>query len=305
MTAKEIFASITGPLGKVEEALQDQADRIVEAWRQDSVHGRFVGRTVSHLLHNPGKLLRPALVLLSAGLTEPGSLERLAKILIELATTVELIHSASLVHDDIIDDEKTRRGKASLHTRFGNQTAVLVGDILYTQAFSLLTHLELSRWDQHRELFRLFCDTTRDMCIGEIVEQRTLAQRTQRQKPSTRKHPPPGAQLDVPSYLEILRDKTAVLMSACCHSAAVACGASPDTVLELSSFGMNFGLAFQLLDDHRDRDAPISPKVDILAEADQFLSRACAILEHFPESPYREELHRACNFIASGVRIPG
>ena len=187
----------------------------------------------------------------------------------------------------------TRRGKPSLHSRFGNQTAVLVGDILYSQSFSLLTHLELTRWDQHRELFRLFCDTTRDMCIGEIVEQRVLERRSR------------GPGIDLQGYLEILRDKTAALMSACCRSAAVACGASPDTILELSSFGMNFGLAFQLLDDHRDRDALVSPGVDILAEADGFLSRACEILEHFPASPCREELSGACSFIASGARISG
>ena len=305
MTAKDIFTSITGPLERVERELQAQADRIVETWRADSGHGRYVERTLRHLLHNPGKLLRPALVLLSAGLVDPLSLERSSKILIELATTVELIHSASLVHDDIIDDEKRRRGKAALHSRFGNQTAVLVGDILYAQAFYLLTHLELSRWDQHRELFRLFCDTTRDMCIGEIVEQRVLAQRGREEQSQTRRSGGGTEKLDLPGYLEILRDKTAVLMSACCHSAAVACGASPDTILELSSFGMNFGLAFQLFDDHKDKDALISPGVDILAEGERFLSRACSVLEHFPESPYREELTAACRFIADGVRIPG
>jgi len=305
MTAKDIFASIVEPLEQVEQALKDQAGEIVDTWRQDGVHGAYVGRTVRHLLHNPGKLLRPALVLLSAGLVDPSSLDRLRKILVELATTVELIHSASLVHDDIIDDERERRGGPSLHSRFGNQTAVLVGDILYAQAFSLLTHLELSRWDQHRELFRLFCDTTRDMCIGEIVEQRVLAGLGDGQGKAGRKPEVQQPGLDLPEYLQILRDKTAVLMSSCCHSAAVACGASPDTVLELASFGMNFGLAFQLLDDHKDRDALVSPSVNIVAEAEQFLGRACEILEHFSDSVYRHELAGACSFIASGVRIPG
>jgi geranylgeranyl pyrophosphate synthase len=305
MNAKDIFTSIAEPLDQVEQELQAQADRIADTWRADSGHSRYVVRTLRHLLHNPGKLLRPALVLLSAGLADPASLERSRRILVELATTVELIHSASLIHDDIIDDEKRRRGKAALHARFGNQTAVLVGDILYAQAFYLLTHLELSRWDQHRELFRLFCDTTRDMCIGEIVEQRVLIQRGREEQAKTRKSGSDGEKLNLPEYLEILRDKTAVLMSACCQSAAVACGASPDMILELSSFGMNFGLAFQLFDDHKDKDALISPAVDILAEGEQFLSRACTILEHFPASPYREELTRTCGFIASGVRIPG
>jgi hypothetical protein len=142
------------------------------------------------------------------------------------------------------------------------------------------------------------------MCIGEIVEQRVLTLRSARQQ-SARKTGSPEEQIDLQEYLEILRDKTAVLMSACCHGAAVACGAAPDTILELSSFGMNFGLAFQLFDDHRDKDALISPAVDILAEAERFLARGCGILEHFPDSPYRDELTAACRFIGSGVRIPG
>jgi geranylgeranyl pyrophosphate synthase len=304
MTAKEIFTSIAEPLEQVQQALEDQAREIVDTWRQDGLHRPYVSQTVRHLLHNPGKLLRPALVLLTAGLVEPASLDRLRKILVELATTVELIHSASLIHDDIIDDEKLRRGKPSLHSRFGNHTAVLVGDILYAQAFSLLTHLDLSRWDQHRELFRLFCDTTRDMCIGEIVEQRELAGRNNGDGSGREPGGDPAA-LDLSSYLQILRDKTAVLMSACCHGAAVACGTSPDTVLELASFGMNFGLAFQLLDDHRDSDALVGPSVDILAEAERFLNRACEILGQFPPSVYRDELTAACRFIARGVRIPG
>ena len=75
MTAKDIFASIADPLELVEGELQAQAQRILETWRADSTHGRYVESTLRHLLHNPGKLLRPALVLLSAGLADPGSLE--------------------------------------------------------------------------------------------------------------------------------------------------------------------------------------------------------------------------------------
>ena len=290
MRAGEVFGCVQEPLHQVERQLLAQAEEIVEAWFHDGAYGDYVRQAVGHLLHNPGKLLRPALVLLSAGLVDPRSPRWMSGILVPLATTVELIHTASLVHDDIIDEEAMRRDRPSVPASFGNRAAVLVGDILYTQAFSLLTRLELPRWDQQRELFRLFCDASRAMCLGELVEQRMLGQNSAG-----------PASLDREGYLEVLRNKTAVLMSACCQSAGVACGASADVLAELSSFGMSFGLAFQLFDDLKDEDALAGPQIDIPAEAGRCLARAMGILEGFPDSPYRRELLRACSLIAGAV----
>jgi octaprenyl-diphosphate synthase len=206
--------------------------------------------------------------------------------LIKLAAAVELIHSASLIHDDIIDDEEIRRGRSALHRKHGNQTAVLVGDILYTQSFAFLSSLKMPNWDRHLAIYRLYCDTTRSMCLGEIIEQRTIDQ---------------NITLDFSDYLNVLKNKTAVLMSAACLSGAMLAGADTALSEKLAEFGLAFGLAFQLLDDHKDQDALVSGDVDIVQKALQQLGRARAIVGELQESIYRDELIRACDFVVEAV----
>jgi geranylgeranyl pyrophosphate synthase len=291
MKSKLLFTSISPYLGAVEQQINTEADLIVESWGKNGEQAGHIDRVVHHLLDKPGKMLRPALVLLSAGMVgwDPvGAEEQLNTSLIMLAAAVELIHSASLIHDDIIDGEKVRRGQSALHRKHGNQTAVLVGDILYAQSFSLITSLKLPSWERHLAIYQLYCDTTRNMCLGEIIEQRTLDEKLA---------------LDFPAYLNILKNKTAVLMSACCQSGAVLAGADAAVTRKLADFGMAFGLAFQLLDDHRDHDALISEEVDIVEKALQQMERARGILRRLDGSVYREELIRACDFVVEAVGI--
>ncbi len=246
-------------------------------------------RVIHHVFAAKGKLLRPALVLLSAGLARPhpGSTDdrqggRPAPALVRLATAVELLHSASLVHDDIIDGEPLRRGQATLNRRFGDHTAVLVGDLLYARCFALLNSLELSRWERQREIFALFFRTTQAMCLGEIREQQVLES---------------GGRVDFDEYLSILRNKTAELMSACCRGAAIACDAPAPLVQSLGEFGLTFGLAFQLLDDAADHDALVAEGADLRAEAQTSLSRARGLLAGLAPGPSRLELEAACDLI--------
>jgi octaprenyl-diphosphate synthase len=281
MESREFFRSIAGGLDSVQFELEKQAEVIGKAWSLDGRSSLNVGRALRHLLAKPGKMLRPALVLLSAGLAssqDPGAQPNLVR----LAAAVELIHSASLVHDDIIDGEELRRGQPALHKRYGDHTAVLVGDILYSQAFALLTELKLPRWEQHQEIFRLYCETTSRMCLGEIYEQQIIEERLP---------------LSFPEYQEILVNKTATLMSACCRGAAIASGAEPELTERLAEFGLAFGLAFQLVDDASDEDALVSQEGDLLAMARAHLDRARAILSSLADSPYRRELLAACDFI--------
>jgi geranylgeranyl pyrophosphate synthase len=291
MNSKEIFTSIDTYLEAVEQQINVQADLIVDSWGTNGEQAEHIDRVVHHLLDKPGKMLRPALVLLSAGMVgwDPGGgEEQLNASLIKLATAVELIHSASLIHDDIIDDEKLRRGRSALHRKHGNQTAVLVGDILYAQSFSLITSLKLPNWERHLAIYQLYCDTTRNMCLGEIIEQRTIDEKLS---------------LDFPAYLNILKNKTAVLMSASCHSGAILAGADPLVAEKLAEFGMAFGLAFQLLDDHRDHDALIGKDVDIVEKALQQMEKARDILKRLDGSVYKEELIRACDFVVEVVGV--
>jgi geranylgeranyl pyrophosphate synthase len=291
MNSKEIFTSISSFLEAVKQQIDIQADLIVDSWGTNGEQAEHIDRVVHHLLDKPGKMLRPALVLLSAGMVgwDPGGgEEQLNASLIKLATAVELIHSASLIHDDIIDDEKLRRGRSALHRKHGNQAAVLVGDILYAQSFSLITSLESPNWERHLAIYQLYCDTTRNMCLGEIIEQRTIDEKLS---------------LDFPAYLNILKNKTAVLMSASCHSGAILAGADPVMAVKLAEFGMAFGLAFQLLDDHRDHDALIGKDVDIVEKALQQMGNARDILRSLDGSVYKEELIRACDFIVEAVGV--
>jgi geranylgeranyl pyrophosphate synthase len=291
MNSKDLFTSISAHLAAVRQQINTQADLIVDSWGPNGKQAEHIDRVVHHLLDKPGKMLRPALVLLSAGMVgwDPAAdTEQVSASLIKLAAAVELIHSASLIHDDIIDGEKMRRGQSSLHRRHGNQTAVLVGDILYAQSFSLITSLELPNWERHLAIYQLYCDTTRNMCLGEIIEQRTIDE---------------NLFLDFPDYLNILKNKTAVLMSASCHSGAVLAGADAAVAEKLAEFGMAFGLAFQLLDDHRDHDALIGKDVDILEKALQQMGKARDILERMESSIYREELIRACDFVVEAVGV--
>lgn len=289
MKNQELFTSISAYLRSVEEQINVQADLIVESWGNNQA--RHIDRVVHHLLDKPGKMLRPALVLLSAGMVGwngPVAEEELNGSLIKLAAAVELIHSASLIHDDIIDDEEFRRGQKALHKKYGNQTAVLVGDILYAQSFSLITSLRLPSWDRHLSIYQLYCDTTRSMCLGEIIEQRTIEEQRS---------------LGFSEYLEILKNKTAVLMSACCRSGAILAGADARLSQQLAEFGMAFGLAFQLLDDHKDQDALVNGKIDIVEQAMLQMEHARSIIEDLPQSIYRKELIGACDFVLQAVRV--
>jgi octaprenyl-diphosphate synthase len=281
MDAQQAFPSIAPALGAVERQLAGQAAAIVADWGRDGASADDLQRVIGHVFAGKGKLLRPALVLLSAGLVEEQG-RASEPTLVRLATAVELLHCASLVHDDIIDGEPLRRGQATLARRYGDHTAVLVGDLLYARCFALLTSLQLPRWERHREIFDLFFRTTQAMCLGEIREQQVLES---------------GARVGFEEYLVILSNKTAELMSACCRGAAIACGASAPVTSALAQFGLSFGLAFQLLDDAADRDALVRDGADLRAAAQDNLARARGLLAGLAPGPGREELEAACQLV--------
>ena len=182
-----------------------------------------VARRVVYLVSAGGKRLRPALVLL-AGASGPSS-NRTA--LIDTATAVELIHTATLIHDDIIDQSPLRRSQPTFHQRWGTERAVLMGDYLYATAFRLLSRVPTA------EVMRVIADVCQDLCRGELheVEARYRLDLTEDE------------------YLAIIRDKTASLIGGCCHTGALLGGCSTETTAGLTKFGVNMGLAFQIIDD--------------------------------------------------------
>ena len=204
-------------LEPVKADLHVVADRILEELADP------VAKKVVYLITAGGKRLRPALVLLS-GHTGP-SPNREA--LLSTAMAVELIHTATLIHDDIIDQSALRRSQPTFHHRWGTERAVLMGDYLYATAFTLLSRLGTAY------VMEIMSDVCQQLCRGELreVEARFRLDLTEEE------------------YFEIIRDKTASLIGGCCQSGAYLAGYPPETVRQFADFGIKFGLAFQIIDD--------------------------------------------------------
>ncbi len=183
---------------------------------------RTLKDAVNDLLSAGGKRLRPAVVLLS------GRFGRYdADKLIPLAASVEILHMATLVHDDIIDRSEMRRGKPTVHSRRGVETAVFTGDFLFTRAFDLLDRTISQK--NVRYLFR----TVQAICEGEVgqFESRYRKGISERE------------------YLERTSRKTAMFFALCCRLGASESGCRHGTIRHLRKFGLNFGMAFQITDD--------------------------------------------------------
>lgn len=180
-----------------------------------------VAQLVAHLGHYRGKRLRPALLLLSAR-----ACGRMAEAHRILGAVVEMIHTATLVHDDVLDDASIRRHRQTVNAGWGNHTSILLGDYLFTHAFHLASSVD-------GRACRIIGAATNRVCEGE------LQQGTQRG----------NLGLTEPDYLEILDGKTAELTACCCRLGALYSGARDEVVERMAAYGRWLGIAFQLTDD--------------------------------------------------------
>jgi len=181
-----------------------------------------------HLIAGGGKRLRPMLTLASAALLDyPGARHH------KLAATVEFIHTATLLHDDVVDGSELRRGKAAANIVFGNPATVLVGDFLFSRAFELMVE------DGSLKVLRILSNASAVIAEGE-VDQLTA----QRQIETSEER-----------YLDIIGAKTAALFAAACRIAAVVAERDEATERALDDYGRNLGIAFQLVDDAIDYDS--------------------------------------------------
>jgi len=146
---------------------------------------------------------------------------------IGLAAAVEFIHAATLLHDDVVDESKKRRGNLSANEVWGNKTSVLVGDFLFSRAFQLMTKYG------NVEILKILSDTSVTISEGEVLEL------------SNDKDPT----INEDVYFEVINGKTASLFSAACQVGAISADASKKEIESLKSFGTNFGMSFQLVDD--------------------------------------------------------
>ena len=169
-----------------------------------------------------GKRLRPLLALLAAA-----SLGEVTEKHIKFAAVIEFIHTATLLHDDVVDISTLRRGRPTANSEFGNAPSVLVGDFLYTRAFQLMVQLDDMR------VLKLMADVTNLIAEGEVM------QLVRAGDPDTSRE----------QYFDVITRKTAILFAAACEGAAMLSNESDDTLQILHDIGLNLGIAFQLIDD--------------------------------------------------------
>ncbi len=284
MDLKEIYQPISRELFNVEKELKKQMNLIIKG--QSSKNQKFVKQIISHIFNVPGKVLRPALVLLSAKAVNNLETSNNQQI-IKLATAVEFIHSASLIHDDIIDESIHRRDQLTLNKQFDNQTAVMVGDILWSQFFSILISLQTIDFAQHDSILQIFCDTAKKMCFGEIYEHKI---RKYEENPS------------LYEYLEVIEYKTASLFAASCQSGGMLNGADEKVSLALANYGFNLGLAFQIVDDYLDNDSIFTSEVDMIEKAKKYANRAKVDINVLKESPVKRKLTDASDYVVSRTK---
>src|SRR6266550_683431 len=214
LSAKRIFDSISTELMLVEAEFERQARSNIQVIA-------YIG---DYLRRSGGKRMRPALTILSNHTVGADGSNQSS---IRMATVMEFLHTATLVHDDVIDRAETRRNRPSINSEFGNQTAVLMGDWLYMSAF------ETSLAERSLPILDILTAVTRKMTEGELL-QLTLLGRTD---------------ISEEQYFDVIARKTAYLFSACCEIGALLSGAGRETQNLLRDYGMNLGIAFQLVDD--------------------------------------------------------
>jgi octaprenyl-diphosphate synthase len=182
----------------------------------------LVGSVSQHIISAGGKRLRPALLLLCSG-----ALGYLGAHRHNLAAVVEFIHTATLLHDDVVDDSALRRGAATANALFGNPASVLVGDFLYSRAFQMMVD------SQNMRIMQVLADATNVIAEGEVLQLMNMH----------------NAELNEAEYLQVIRSKTAKLFEASARVGAILANASPEQESACAQYGQAIGTAFQVIDD--------------------------------------------------------
>jgi octaprenyl-diphosphate synthase len=281
---KSILEPIASEHKLVEKELGQQIAGILSKHTGESWSEGYVTKVLQHVFNIPGKMLRPALFLLSAKsiISKEELSQDRKEALIKLAAGIELLHTASLIHDDIIDEADNRRSQHSLNAEYGAKIAVLVGDILFAQFFSIVLNLPIKDWEMKSSLLSLFSDLTQAMCFGEVFQQKLLSLKKD---------------ADFSEYLIILEMKTALLMEASCRSGALIAGASDQEISAFAEFGLNFGYAFQLADDIEDEDGVYSKVSDLSDEGKSRIRAAKKSLSILSENESINSLHNLCDYL--------
>ena len=219
---KEVVGLVTRE-SLVAEDLQRVRQVLQDVGKEDN---ELLVETIRHLFSRAGKEIRPTLVLLVGQLlTDVGG--PLDDHLIDWGATVQIVHTASLVHDDTLDHAATRRGAVTVNAGWSGNVAILVGDYLFAQSAFMAASLGELR------AMRLLAETIKDLCRGELLQLSSSFAWDQ----------------DETLYYQKIRNKTASLLALCTEGAAVLCHASPEQVAALRAYAVALGMAFQIVDD--------------------------------------------------------
>ncbi|MFP4314371.1 MAG: polyprenyl synthetase family protein [Alphaproteobacteria bacterium] len=188
----------------------------------------LVEQLAGYLIASGGKRIRPLLTLASTAIYN-GEMKRAHL----LAACVEFIHTATLLHDDVVDESSERRGQAAANTVFGNQVSVLVGDFLFSRAFQMMVE------DKNLDILKILSDASAIIAQGEVMQLTTAN----------------NLDTSLDNYLEVIKAKTAALFAAACEVGPVIAGTKAKHAINMRDFGMNLGIAFQIIDDILDYSA--------------------------------------------------
>jgi octaprenyl-diphosphate synthase len=197
-----------------------EVDRVIAQRLSSEVP--LVGQVAQYIIGAGGKRLRPALLLLVSGALGSQHPQRHS-----LAAVVEFIHTATLLHDDVVDESTLRRGRDTANEVFGNAASVLVGDFLYSRAFQMMVDIGQMR------IMQVLADATNVIAEGEVLQLMNIR----------------DASLDEQAYLRVIRSKTAKLFEASARLAALLAGSDSDTETHCATYGQALGTAFQVVDD--------------------------------------------------------
>lgn len=212
MTAERIYDTVADDFSRVN-------DLIIQRLSSDVP---LVEKIAQYIIESGGKRLRPLLVLLSSQAVGYRDNDHL-----KLATVIEFLHTATLLHDDVVDTSDMRRGRRTANARWGNAPSVLVGDFLYARAFEMMVELK------SLPIMEVLSHATAVIAEGEVMQLMNI------------KNP----DLTEDRYMTVIHNKTAMLFEAASHTGALLAGASGDQERSLQDYGKHLGLAFQLVDD--------------------------------------------------------
>ena len=210
-------------LSTIKQPIEAELTGFIELFNSSLSHeDGMLGSALEHIRKRAGKRMRPMLILLMAK-----NFGQVTEVTQHAALGLELLHTASLVHDDVVDESRERRGQASVNATYDNKVAVLVGDYILSTALLHVAHTG------SQQIVSYLAELGRTLSNGEILQLTNIGRKD----------------ISEDVYYDVIKQKTAALFEACCAMGALSAGASDDAIVKAKKFGQNLGVIFQIRDD--------------------------------------------------------